>query len=296
MRPRRCPRRHRMPAPRRRRPRGRPGHPAQPHRLRQLPLRAMHEACQLIRDAAGNPDVQINFGLVPDDSLGDQVKVTVIATGFQREGLPEVEQLALPASVRTAVRSMPARAVPEPVEPEVVFHSVFDPPEEPEEPEPRSPNRSPASRSRSTTRNPTRSFSSRKWPNPNPKHGTPRPLARSCSTSTSNPSPHNPPPAPSQVRAPGPARFQPRSTMSSNSTISIPQPSSSAKGNSSSEPGLRSHRHHGPPRRSPARRLRHPARRQELPPQADGRRLCSPANPAASAMSPASSTSPLSAT
>lgn len=102
----------------------------------QLPLRAMHEACELIRDAAGNPDVQINFGLVPDDSLGDQVKVTVIATGFQREGLPEVEQLALPASVRTAVKSAPARAVPEPVEPEVVFHNVFDAPEEPEAPEP----------------------------------------------------------------------------------------------------------------------------------------------------------------
>ena len=57
-----------------------------------LSLHEMHEACRLIREATGNPDVQINFGLVPDDSLQDEVRITVIATGFQREGLPEVER------------------------------------------------------------------------------------------------------------------------------------------------------------------------------------------------------------
>lgn len=91
---------------------------------KNLSLHAMHEACQSIRDATGNPDVQINFGLVPDESLGDQVKVTVIATGFQREGLPEVEQLRLPANVRTTAKSSPNReAPPEPA----VLHSIFEP-------------------------------------------------------------------------------------------------------------------------------------------------------------------------
>lgn len=101
----------------------------------RLPLRAMHEACELIREAAGNPDVQINFGLVPDESLGDQVKVTVIATGFQRTGLPEVEQLTLPSKVRTSVKSLPARLAAEPPpEPAVVFHNVYEPPPEVVEP------------------------------------------------------------------------------------------------------------------------------------------------------------------
>jgi cell division protein FtsZ len=103
----------------------------------RLPLRAMHEACELIREAAGNPDVQINFGLVPDESLGDQVKVTVIATGFQRTGLPEVEQFTLPGKVRTSVKSMPARLAAEPPpEPTVVFHNVYEPPPQVIEAEP----------------------------------------------------------------------------------------------------------------------------------------------------------------
>jgi cell division protein FtsZ len=57
----------------------------------KLALHEMHEACELIRHAAGNDEVQINFGLVLDEQLDDAVKVTVIATGFQRKDLPEVE-------------------------------------------------------------------------------------------------------------------------------------------------------------------------------------------------------------
>jgi cell division protein FtsZ len=57
----------------------------------KLALHDMYEACELIRLASGVEDVQINFGVVPDESLGDQVKVTVIATGFERLGLPDAE-------------------------------------------------------------------------------------------------------------------------------------------------------------------------------------------------------------
>jgi cell division protein FtsZ len=75
-----------------------------------LSLHEMHEACRLIRDATGNPDVQINFGLVPDPSLQDEVRITVIATGFQREGLPEVERPQVSALRHAAAqaRSEPA--------------------------------------------------------------------------------------------------------------------------------------------------------------------------------------------
>lgn len=67
-----------------------------------LSLHEMHEACKLIREATGNPDVQINFGLVPDASLDDEVRITVIATGFQREGLPQVERTQVPVLRRAA--------------------------------------------------------------------------------------------------------------------------------------------------------------------------------------------------
>ena len=56
----------------------------------QLPIHDVTEACELIRAAANYEDAQINFGVVMNESLGDQVKITVIATGFQREHFPEV--------------------------------------------------------------------------------------------------------------------------------------------------------------------------------------------------------------
>jgi cell division protein FtsZ len=54
----------------------------------KLSLHEVNDACSLIRTAAENDDVQINFGIVLDESLDDEVKITVLATGFQRAGLP----------------------------------------------------------------------------------------------------------------------------------------------------------------------------------------------------------------
>jgi cell division protein FtsZ len=45
-------------------------------------LHEVNEACSIIREAAGSDDLQVNFGLIANDSMGDSVKVTVIATGF----------------------------------------------------------------------------------------------------------------------------------------------------------------------------------------------------------------------
>ena len=73
-----------------------------------LALHDMYEACELIRAASGVEDVQINFGVVPDESLGDQVKVTVIATGFERQGLPEAEAPRVSVNVPTAIAAAPS--------------------------------------------------------------------------------------------------------------------------------------------------------------------------------------------
>jgi cell division protein FtsZ len=59
-----------------------------------LSIHDVNEACNLIRAATHNDDVQINFGVVMDESMNDQVKITVIATGFQRESLPEIHRAA----------------------------------------------------------------------------------------------------------------------------------------------------------------------------------------------------------
>jgi cell division protein FtsZ len=58
----------------------------------KLGLHEVNEACTLIRNAAANEDVQINFGVVMNEAMGEEVKITVIATGFERENLPTIER------------------------------------------------------------------------------------------------------------------------------------------------------------------------------------------------------------
>lgn len=52
----------------------------------KLGLHEVHEASSIIQRAA-DPDANIIFGAVLDDNLGDQVKITVIATGFRSESV-----------------------------------------------------------------------------------------------------------------------------------------------------------------------------------------------------------------
>lgn len=58
----------------------------------QLGIHDVNEACSLIRQAAAFEDVQINFGVVMNESMGEEVKITVIATGFERANLPAIER------------------------------------------------------------------------------------------------------------------------------------------------------------------------------------------------------------
>jgi cell division protein FtsZ len=54
----------------------------------QLGLHEIDEACTLIAQATQCDDVQLNFGVVLNESIGDAVKITVIATGFDHETPP----------------------------------------------------------------------------------------------------------------------------------------------------------------------------------------------------------------
>ena len=69
---------------------------------RSMTLNEIHEASSLIREAA-HEDANIIFGAVVDESLGDSVRVTVIATGFGKEEelmTPKFTENVMPFSQR----------------------------------------------------------------------------------------------------------------------------------------------------------------------------------------------------
>jgi cell division protein FtsZ len=70
-----------------------------------LGLFEINEAAQLVANSAA-PDANIIFGAVIDDALGDEVRVTVIAAGFDEAGVRHV----LPAQPALARPGMDARA------------------------------------------------------------------------------------------------------------------------------------------------------------------------------------------
>jgi cell division protein FtsZ len=93
----------------------------------QLGIHDVHEACSLIRTATQNDDVQINFGVVLEEKMGASVKITVIATGFQRDSLPEIERRNphFPFTVTTSPEPGKHEAPPAPApEPEIVIQSA----------------------------------------------------------------------------------------------------------------------------------------------------------------------------
>jgi cell division protein FtsZ len=76
-----------------------------------LTLREVDEAVSMAQSAA-DPDANIIFGSVVDDSLGDEVRITVIATGFHaRDG----EKHPVARAVQVQVPQAAVRAVPPPL-------------------------------------------------------------------------------------------------------------------------------------------------------------------------------------
>ena len=96
-----------------------------------LSLHDVNAACSLIRGATANEDSQINFGVVLNEAMEDEVKITVIATGFQREGLPHLTRKSdpIPEPVPAAPQSLfeiPAAAAAPPIveEPQIAVNDI----------------------------------------------------------------------------------------------------------------------------------------------------------------------------
>jgi len=60
-----------------------------------LTLFEVNQAAAMIRETT-HPDVNLIFGAVIDPDMTDEIRVTVIATGFERSGMPR--RIAQPAS------------------------------------------------------------------------------------------------------------------------------------------------------------------------------------------------------
>src|SRR5690625_3744846 len=75
-----------------------------------LGLFEIHEAARLVQEAA-HPEANIIFGAVIDDALGDEVRVTVIAAGFD-SGAPQTSARPEPAARATPPRQDPPAAAP----------------------------------------------------------------------------------------------------------------------------------------------------------------------------------------
>jgi cell division protein FtsZ len=75
-----------------------------------LGLFEINEAASLVSDAA-HPDANIIFGAVIDDALGDEVRVTVIAAGFD-QGKPGQRKDAGTTTLATAAPAAPAPVAP----------------------------------------------------------------------------------------------------------------------------------------------------------------------------------------
>jgi len=108
-----------------------------------LGLFEINEAARLVADAA-HPDANIIFGAVIDDTLGDEVRVTVIAAGFEggepparkadaqqrppgARAIDEVSSIDVPTSRGSAGRSASQRASSRPAEDDIDLPDFLSP-------------------------------------------------------------------------------------------------------------------------------------------------------------------------
>ena len=67
----------------------------------------VYEAADVVRESA-DPDANIIFGAVIDETLNDEIRITVIATGFETEGHEEKNQISRPTPTREFQESAPS--------------------------------------------------------------------------------------------------------------------------------------------------------------------------------------------
>ena len=74
-----------------------------------MTLFEVNQAAAIIKETA-HPDVNLIFGAVIDPSMGDEIRVTVIATGFERSGMPRnIMERSVPRT-----ESVPAKSTENP--------------------------------------------------------------------------------------------------------------------------------------------------------------------------------------
>jgi len=88
-----------------------------------LSLFDVNEAATIIKSAA-HPDCNVIFGAVVDESMNDQIRITVVATGFDHQGnlprrmirqsSPAMRTATARYAVRSAADALPAEVAPEP--------------------------------------------------------------------------------------------------------------------------------------------------------------------------------------
>ena len=99
-----------------------------------MSLYEVNQAAAIIRETA-HPDANLIFGAVIDENLGDEMRITVIATGFERNiGRRQVlqQQYSRPTTTSTTQQAspLPSRQVParererEPVQPKFAPHNL----------------------------------------------------------------------------------------------------------------------------------------------------------------------------
>jgi cell division protein FtsZ len=180
-----------------------------------LGLFEINEAAQLVSMAAA-VDANIIFGTVIDDALGDEVRVTVIAAGFDDVPPPVEKPLPRPASRPAA---QPAPPVSAPLRPGVPSPSVKseapaprsefrpEPRPEPVRPEPRQEFRSEPARSE---------FRPEPRPEPRPELARPEPVRPVESLQVSEPGPDDDgPQGPVSIPRPAPEPANPPTPITS---------------------------------------------------------------------------------
>ena len=78
---------------------------------KDLGIQEINDAADLVANAV-DPEANIIFGTVVDESLGDQVRITVIATGFTDRNVNRQDELFTPASSRAEREPAGAHAAP----------------------------------------------------------------------------------------------------------------------------------------------------------------------------------------
>lgn len=78
---------------------------------KDLGIQEINDAADLVANAV-DPEANIIFGTVVDESLGDQVRITVIATGFTDRNVNRQDELFSPASSRAEREPAGAHAAP----------------------------------------------------------------------------------------------------------------------------------------------------------------------------------------